>query len=85
MNNFFDILKILNSLNTNMSNHAGTNPAFDYYPHENNTQKPLNNDMLPLLMSLLSKNNDLNKVFTNSNTSNIANQTSSSPKDEILL
>ena len=94
MNNIFDILKLLNAFNQPQNNQCNTqtNPSTKNFPNEafSQSNNNLNNDnsMLPLIMSLLSKNNDIGKIFTQNSTSKEKEEVSkfsSSPKDEILL
>ena len=91
MNNLFEILKMLNSFGSQQKN----TPQFNnhYYPNEAYNNHTINqsnfneNNMLPLLMSLMGKNNDLEKIFSQSINKKEEDfqKEKSSPKDEILL
>lgn len=88
--NILDLLKILNM--TNQTNfQTDKSPSFDNYPHEAYSQNHQNNNflgdnnILPLLMSLLGKNNDFNKIFTQNTEKKEVEKSSTSPKDELLL
>lgn len=92
--NIFDILKLLNMQNNQMGNvntQNTNNPSFSNYPTEafnqsNQTSNNMDNNLLPLLMSMLGKGGDLSKIFTqNTNKKEEVKKESTSPKDEILL
>ena len=95
--NIFDILKLMNMQNQQPqnNNNISNNPSFVNYPSDafsqthNNQQNPFwtfgsDNNMLPLLMSLINKNNDISKIFSQQSQKKEEKETSS-PKDEILL
>ena len=94
-NSIFDILKLLSSFNAPQNSQTQENPSNHNYPFEafcqnqNTNQNPSpygENNMLPLIMSLLGKN-DLGKIFSQSNENNKEQikKEAKSPNDEILL
>lgn len=93
--NIFDILKLLNMTNQtqNTNTQNVNNPALNNYPSDAFTQSMQNssnnggdNNIFPLLMSMLGKGGDLSKIFTqNTNKKEEVKKESTSPKDEILL
>lgn len=97
--NIFEILKLLNTAKPQTSQEQN-NSSFANYPFEafsqnkssENNQNPFgnsinsDNNFLPLLLSMLGKNGDLSKVFSQGNqTKEEVKKESSSPKDELLL
>ena len=90
--NIFDLLKLMN-LNNNNGGNLQNNPSFNNFPQDSFSQNShnmqnnsLNGDnLLPLLMSLMGKNTDISKIFTQNTNKEEVNKESTSPKDEILL
>ena len=101
MNNIFDLLKLLNGFNQPQNNPqpSKSNPSYQNYPSDAftqntniNQQNPFSqimggeNNLLPLLMSMMGKSGDLGKIFAqNTNKKEEVKKETSSPKDEILL
>lgn len=85
-NNLLEILKILSSLNQNSQN-QGQNVGIQSYPNEaySPAQSPsFENNMLPLLVSMLTKGSPITEIFAKNNgTSN--HKDFQPPNDEILL
>lgn len=100
----FDLLKLMNMQNQQQSNPniKINNPSFNNYPNDafsqssqyNNNQNQFSNlfggdnNMLPLLMSILGKNGDLGNIFsqnTQRKEKEEIKKESLSPKDELLL
>jgi len=95
------LLNSLNQTQQNQqssNNSASQNFPSDVYSQNNTNQQSSNNNsfssltndgnnsLLPLLMSMLGKSNDLNKIFTQNTINKEENaKTKNSPKDEILL
>lgn len=98
-NNIFNLLKLMNAFNQPQNNQTNNqNPSLNNFPNEaynqnihpqnNINQFSSDNNILPLLMSMLGKNGDLSKIFTQNTTKKEKEEIkkdSSSPKDEILL
>ena len=99
--NLFEVLKLLNANSPPHQEQNRNNPSFSNYPFEafaqNNISGQSNsnpfanlingeNNILPLLMSMLGKGGDVSKIFSQNNQKKEeVKKESTSPKDEILL
>ena len=87
--NLLDILKLLSNFGGQSSqnlNGQSVNVSSQSYPAEAYPKEPSNdNNLLPLLMSLLNKNGSLSEVFSLNNSSQKEPTKREGPNDEVLL
>ena len=86
-NNILEILKLLSSFNQNQPQRNQNVVGVQSYPNEAYSQQPsFENNMLPLLISLLTKGNSspLSEIFAKNN-GDSNHKDFQPPNDEILL